>query len=38
MDDPGPFRWEGKHYNYRYVNPWVSPYQKPTPRFGSPAS
>ena len=20
--DPGPFRWEGKHYHYRYVNPW----------------
>ena len=29
--EPGPFRWEGKHYNYRYVNPWVKPYQKPHP-------
>ena len=29
--DPGPFRWEGKHYNYRHVNPWVKPYQKPHP-------
>ena len=28
---PGPFRWEGKHYQYRYVNPWVRPYQKPHP-------
>jgi alkanesulfonate monooxygenase SsuD/methylene tetrahydromethanopterin reductase-like flavin-dependent oxidoreductase (luciferase family) len=28
---PGPFRWEGKHYNYRFVNPWVTPYQKPHP-------
>lgn len=28
---PGPFRWEGKHFNYRYVNPWVTPYQKPRP-------
>jgi len=28
---PGPFRWEGKHYQYRYVNPWVKPYQKPHP-------
>ena len=28
---PGPFRWEGKHYNYRYVNPWMRPYQKPHP-------
>jgi alkanesulfonate monooxygenase SsuD/methylene tetrahydromethanopterin reductase-like flavin-dependent oxidoreductase (luciferase family) len=29
--EPGPFRWEGKHYQYRYVNPWVRPYQKPHP-------
>jgi len=28
---PGPFRWEGKHFNYRYINPWVTPYQKPIP-------
>ena len=28
---PGPFRWEGKHYQYRYVNPWAMPYQKPHP-------
>ena len=28
---PGPFRWEGKHYHYRYVNPWARPYQKPHP-------
>ena len=28
---PGPFRWEGKHFNYRFVNPWVTPYQKPLP-------
>ena len=28
---PGPFRWEGKHYQYRYVNPWAVPYQKPHP-------
>ena len=28
---PGPFRWEGKHFHYRYVNPWVKPYQKPHP-------
>ena len=28
---PGPFRWEGKHFNYRFVNPWVLPYQKPHP-------
>ena len=29
--DPGPFRWEGEHYNYRYVNPWARPYQQPHP-------
>jgi alkanesulfonate monooxygenase SsuD/methylene tetrahydromethanopterin reductase-like flavin-dependent oxidoreductase (luciferase family) len=28
---PGPFRWEGKHFNYRFVNPWALPYQKPRP-------
>jgi alkanesulfonate monooxygenase SsuD/methylene tetrahydromethanopterin reductase-like flavin-dependent oxidoreductase (luciferase family) len=28
---PGPFRWEGKHFNYRFINPWALPYQKPHP-------
>ena len=28
---PGPFRWEGKHYQFRYVNPWCLPLQKPHP-------
>lgn len=28
---PGPFRWEGKHYQIRVVNPWVLPVQKPHP-------
>ena len=28
---PGPFRWEGKHYHYRVVNPWMMPLQKPLP-------
>ena len=27
----GPFRWEGEHYNYRYVNPFTRPYQQPHP-------
>src|SRR5579883_716285 len=27
----GPFRWEGKHFQYRYVNPWARPYQQPHP-------
>lgn len=28
---PGPWRYEGKHYHYRHVNPWVLPYQRPVP-------
>ena len=28
---PGPFRWEGKHYHFRVVNPFVVPLQKPHP-------
>ena len=33
---PGPFRWEGKHYHYRYVNPWARPYQQPHPQIWLP--
>ena len=41
--EPGPFRYEGKHYHYRVVNPWVLPMQKPHPEvwfpgLGSPES
>jgi alkanesulfonate monooxygenase SsuD/methylene tetrahydromethanopterin reductase-like flavin-dependent oxidoreductase (luciferase family) len=28
---PGPWRYEGKHYHYRHVNPWALPYQRPYP-------
>ncbi len=28
---PGPFRYEGNHFHYRTVNPWVLPMQKPHP-------
>jgi alkanesulfonate monooxygenase SsuD/methylene tetrahydromethanopterin reductase-like flavin-dependent oxidoreductase (luciferase family) len=40
---PGPFRYEGTHYHYRLVNPWVLPIQKPHPPiwfpgFASPES
>ena len=28
---PGPFRWEGKHYHLRVVNPWQLPLQNPHP-------
>jgi alkanesulfonate monooxygenase SsuD/methylene tetrahydromethanopterin reductase-like flavin-dependent oxidoreductase (luciferase family) len=33
---PGPFRWEGKHFQYRYVNPWAVPLQKPHPQIWLP--
>jgi alkanesulfonate monooxygenase SsuD/methylene tetrahydromethanopterin reductase-like flavin-dependent oxidoreductase (luciferase family) len=36
--DDGPFRWEGKHYQYRYVNPWARPLQKPHPQIWIPSS
>jgi len=29
--EPGPFRWEGKHYQFRVVNPRMMPLQKPHP-------
>ena len=35
---PGPFRWEGKHFNYRYVNPWAMPLQKPHPQIWIPST
>lgn len=28
---PGPFAWEGKHYQLNYVNPWPLPVQRPHP-------
>jgi len=34
--EPGPFRWEGNHYQFRVVNPWVVPLQKPHPRIWIP--
>lgn len=36
--EPGPFRWEGKHYHYLYVNPWYRPYQKPHPPIWIPGT
>ena len=35
---PGPFRWEGKHYQYRYVNPWARPLQQPHPPIWIPST
>jgi alkanesulfonate monooxygenase SsuD/methylene tetrahydromethanopterin reductase-like flavin-dependent oxidoreductase (luciferase family) len=34
----GPFRWEGKHYHYRYVNPWAKPFQQPHPPIWIPST
>jgi alkanesulfonate monooxygenase SsuD/methylene tetrahydromethanopterin reductase-like flavin-dependent oxidoreductase (luciferase family) len=34
--EPGPFRWEKKHFQYRVVNPWAVPLQKPHPRIWIP--
>ena len=36
MTDDGPFSWEGEHYQYRVVNPWVRVLQKPHPRIWVP--
>jgi alkanesulfonate monooxygenase SsuD/methylene tetrahydromethanopterin reductase-like flavin-dependent oxidoreductase (luciferase family) len=34
---PGPFAFEGEHYNYRYVNLWPRPYQSPHPPIWIPS-
>ena len=36
--EPGPFRYEGKYYQYRVVNPWVVPMQKPHPDIWFPGT
>lgn len=28
---PGPFEWDGKHYQFKYINPWPRPIQDPHP-------
>jgi alkanesulfonate monooxygenase SsuD/methylene tetrahydromethanopterin reductase-like flavin-dependent oxidoreductase (luciferase family) len=33
---PGPWRYEGKHFHYRFVNPWQLPIQKPRPQIWIP--
>jgi alkanesulfonate monooxygenase SsuD/methylene tetrahydromethanopterin reductase-like flavin-dependent oxidoreductase (luciferase family) len=35
--EPGPFRYEGKHYHFNYVNPWPRPYQDPHPPIWVPS-
>ena len=34
---PGPFAFNGKHYQFRYVNPWPRPYQTPHPPIWIPS-
>ncbi len=34
---PGPFPFEGEHYNFRYVNLWPRPYQEPHPPIWIPS-
>ncbi len=29
--EPGPLEFEGEHYNFKYVNTWPRPYQRPHP-------
>jgi alkanesulfonate monooxygenase SsuD/methylene tetrahydromethanopterin reductase-like flavin-dependent oxidoreductase (luciferase family) len=36
--EPGPFHFQGKHYDFRYVNPWPRPLQKPHPPIWIPGS
>jgi len=35
---PGPFRWEGKHFHFRVINPWMVPLQKPHPPIWVPGT
>ena len=35
---PGPFRWEGKHFHFRVINPWMVPIQKPHPPIWVPGT
>ena len=34
---PGPFEFDGQHYNLRYVNLWPRPYQQPHPPIWVPS-
>ncbi len=35
--EPGPFAFQGRHYNVQYVNLWPRPYQKPHPPIWIPS-
>ncbi|HEX6512249.1 MAG TPA: LLM class flavin-dependent oxidoreductase [Chloroflexota bacterium] len=36
--EPGPFAWNGKHYELKYVNVWPRPVQKPHPPIYAPST
>ena len=36
--EPGPFAWQGEHYDFEYVNPWPRPLQQPHPPIWIPGS
>jgi alkanesulfonate monooxygenase SsuD/methylene tetrahydromethanopterin reductase-like flavin-dependent oxidoreductase (luciferase family) len=36
--EPGPFSFEGEFFNYRYVNTWPRPFQRPHPEIWSPST
>ena len=36
LSEDGPLHWEGEHYQYRVLNPWVRPLQRPHPRIWVP--
>ena len=36
--EPGPFHFEGKHYDFRFVNVWPRTYQQPHPPIWIPGS
>lgn len=36
--EPGPFAFEGKHYQVEYVNIWPRPFQQPHPPIWAPSS
>jgi alkanesulfonate monooxygenase SsuD/methylene tetrahydromethanopterin reductase-like flavin-dependent oxidoreductase (luciferase family) len=36
--EPGPFAYDGKHYQLRHVNVWPKPLQKPHPRIFVPST
>lgn len=36
--EPGPFEWRGREYEFRYVNPWPRPLQRPHPPIWLPST